>query len=115
MRAFAFHNLGQTAKGKPHYDWFQGLIQSIRASGDGKSAETAYVTISVPEEYSVLSFLGLKIKSRGTTRDPIRDQFIVIDETGEEIHVWFNPAAHFARMAEWAKEVSKELGNKKTD
>lgn len=115
FRALALHNIGRTAEGKPHYDWFQGLIQSILVSGDAKSSETAYVTISISEEYSVLSYLRLKLKRRGTTKEPLRDHFTTEDHNGNEIQVWFNPAAHFARLDDWAKEVSKNPGNRKKE
>lgn len=38
----------------------RGLLRSILDSGDGKSAATAYVVISVHEEYIVLQVLGLR-------------------------------------------------------
>jgi hypothetical protein len=43
-----------------HQFMARGLIKSLMDSGDGRSAETAYVVISVEEEYVLLAVLGLK-------------------------------------------------------
>jgi hypothetical protein len=56
----ANHESGATDKAEFHRAVFRGLIDSIRSSGDGKSPATAWVVISVDEEYSVLRVLGLK-------------------------------------------------------
>jgi hypothetical protein len=104
-RAFALGHTGRIEEGRVHYFWFEGLIKSILASGDGKTAETAYITISVAEEYYVLSYLGLKIKMQGLDKTMARDRFTVEDERRNQFEVWFNPAAHFARLDEWVKEI----------
>ncbi len=111
-RALALRDAGRTAEGKWHYDWFAGLIESILASGDGKSSETAYVTISVSEEYVLLSYLGLKLKSQGLVPNPPRDRFVVEDEDRKEWVIWFNPAAHFARMNDLVKKFLEEKKSK---
>lgn len=109
FRAIAFLETGRAAEGKPHYDWFEGLIRSILASGDGKSPETAYVTISISEEYAALSYLRLKPKQQGLVSNPSkRDHFVVEDESGKRSELWFNPAAHFARLDDLVKEFLKE-------
>jgi hypothetical protein len=41
-----------------HRTIFRGLLDSIRNSGDGKSTKTAWVIISVHEEYVLLRVLG---------------------------------------------------------
>lgn len=38
----------------------QGILDSVLRSGDGKTPETAYKVIAVPEEYAALSNLGLQ-------------------------------------------------------
>jgi hypothetical protein len=43
---------------------FYGLLQSITASGDGKSQETAFKVISVSEEYYLLHEIGAKVKQQ---------------------------------------------------
>src|SRR5580658_2557818 len=39
------------------------ILQSILSSGDGKTADTAWFTVSTSEEYFVIRILGLKPKS----------------------------------------------------
>jgi hypothetical protein len=53
-----------TERQKRHDYVGKGLTQSILASGDGKTPETAYVVISVDEEYSLLRVLGLRMQSQ---------------------------------------------------
>lgn len=44
---------------KKHREIADGLVSSILKSGTGKSPETAYEVISIPEEYMTLFYLGL--------------------------------------------------------
>ncbi|HEX3131862.1 MAG TPA: DUF4919 domain-containing protein, partial [Thermoanaerobaculia bacterium] len=39
---------------------FQGVIDSILKSGDGKSTKTAYVVVTIDEEYALMGHLGLQ-------------------------------------------------------
>jgi len=56
----ANREMGATEKAEFHRTVFRGLIDSIRNSGDGKSADKAWVVISVHEEYVLLRVLGFK-------------------------------------------------------
>lgn len=56
----ANREMGATDRTEFHHTVFRGLIDSIRSSGDGKSPATAWVVISVHEEYVVLRALGFK-------------------------------------------------------
>jgi len=56
----AYRELQDEAKSEFHRAVGQGLLHSIMDSGDGKSPATAYVVISVHEEYIVLQVLGLR-------------------------------------------------------
>lgn len=51
---------GDAEKADFHKYVFQGLLDSVRSGGDGKSMEHAFVVISTDEEYALLSFLGLR-------------------------------------------------------
>jgi hypothetical protein len=80
---------------------FQGLLNSIVDSGDGKSPETAYVVIDVHEEYVVLHFMGVgmpKSQSYLHKNGHAYDAIVFIDpKTNEERTVYFNvdiPAKH---------------------
>jgi hypothetical protein len=60
VEQIAHGELREEEKAGFHKAVVQGLLRSIMDSGDGKSAETAYVVISVHEEYIVLQVLGLR-------------------------------------------------------
>ncbi len=56
----ANRELGRADKATFHKFMFDGLIESIKGSGDGRSLETAFVVISTDEEYVLFNFLGLR-------------------------------------------------------
>jgi Domain of unknown function (DUF4919) len=59
--AFAANrHLGRKEKANYHKYVFQNLLKSISDSGDGKTMETAFLVISVDEEYAWFNFMGLK-------------------------------------------------------
>lgn len=100
----ALSELGREQEAKDHFRWTKGLMDSLVASGDGKTPETAYVTISVAEEYDVIYFFGLKLKSQSLVSSSVMcDLLTVENDKGEEISIYFNPAAHFARLYKMIK------------
>ena len=56
----ANRELSHADKATFHKFVFEGLMKSVTGSGDGKSAETAFVVISTDEEYVLFNFLGLR-------------------------------------------------------
>jgi Domain of unknown function (DUF4919) len=62
---FAAHNrLGHTDKAAYHKFVFEGLLNSIKDSGDGKTPETAFIVISTDEEYALFNWLGLRVSGQ---------------------------------------------------
>jgi len=57
--AFAYEKTHEAEKAALHRTMGNGLMKSILASGDGRSFKTAFVVISVEEEYSVLKHYRL--------------------------------------------------------
>jgi hypothetical protein len=53
-----FNRLKETKKAQKHDFIFNGLIKSIINSGDGNSPETAWMVISVQEEYFIVKYYG---------------------------------------------------------
>ena len=96
--AFAMQKLGRDSEAKVHEAWYEGLIDSILASGDGRSSDSAFVTISIAEEYEVLSAFGFAPKSQSLTEDQ-RDRFVVTDKEGNEHVIYFFPKFHWYRLA----------------
>jgi hypothetical protein len=97
----AHGELKETEAAELHKFVLQGLLDSIRDSGDGKTPETAYIVIDVHEEYVVLRFMGVGLpKSQsyihkdGHAYDAIKYED---PETKEEKTIYFNvdiPAKH---------------------
>jgi len=85
----AHRELGHADLAAYHRFVFEGLLNSIKNSGDGKTMETAFVVISTDEEYALFNYLGLRptdqalIKEKGhsydkmTALDPNTNQTVV--------------------------------------
>lgn len=70
-----------------------GLIDSIADSGDGKSPDTAFVTISGEELYSFIRLGGLTVESQSLIRKDGRifDLMDVLDpDTDEKVSLYFD-------------------------
>jgi hypothetical protein len=68
------------------------ISQSIMSSGDGKTADTAWFTVSTSEEYFVIRILGLKPKSQSLVKKGAHslDEMTVVGEDGKDSTLWFN-------------------------
>lgn len=103
MWAFgALKQLGEVEKAEEHKRWYWGIIDSILKTGDGKSPETAYVTISISEEYKVLQYFRLKpVEQSVVNGSPTVDKFIAAptNGNGNNVSIYFNPYWHFVRLS----------------
>jgi hypothetical protein len=57
---YVYTQAGEPDKSHYHRTFAKGLIDAIMRSGDGRSYETAFIVISIPEEYLVLRLMGFK-------------------------------------------------------
>ncbi len=57
--------LGNLEKADFHKKVLTRLLDSIQNGGDGKTAQTAFMVMSVDEEYTLLRFLGYQMQSQG--------------------------------------------------
>jgi hypothetical protein len=96
VTAIALKELGSPLESQHHVRWFRGLVDSILASGDGRTPQTAFVVISVPEEYSVLRVL--RMRPTGQALQSGIDVLSVVNDKGAVGVIYFNPAAHFRRL-----------------
>jgi hypothetical protein len=91
--SISYRALGDTVKSAFHDAVARGLIRSIYNSGDGKSFQTAFVVIAVPEEYTLLEVLGLRsgeqilIEHEGSSYDRLKAVDI---NTSDTLTVYFN-------------------------
>lgn len=91
--AVAHRESGNSEKFDFHKAVYLGLLNSIVAGADGKSAKTAYVVINVAEEYALLRALGLNRGSQALQADGGHkyDVLTVTDpKTNQTKEVWFN-------------------------
>lgn len=99
LRAYALTLLGRENEADAHRRWAQGLLRSILATGDGKTPETAWRTISIDEEYFLVLITGARPVSQALDPGPPpRDVVVVETPNGSHVRVYFNPEAHFARL-----------------
>jgi len=96
----ANRELGAADKAEFHRTVFRGLLDSIRNSGDGKSTATAWVVISVEEEYVLLRALGFQpseqslLNEKGHSYDVMK---VKNREDGSEQTLYFNVDIHMKR------------------
>jgi hypothetical protein len=84
---------GHAEKATFHKFMFDGLVQSITGSGDGKTAETAFVVISTDEEYTLFNVLGLRATAQAlvTQNGHSFDRMTANNpKTNEEVVYFFN-------------------------
>jgi hypothetical protein len=90
--AYAYEKSHEPEKAALHRTMGNGLMKSILASGNGRTLETAFVVISVEEEYAVLRHYRLAsgtqelVTAKGHSYDVLTAQ----TDTHEEATVYFN-------------------------
>jgi hypothetical protein len=100
-----YRRLGQAEQAERHTSAARSLLRAILASGDGKTPKTAFVVISVAEEYSVLGLQGARkvqqalIQSEGRSYDLLTVQ----NKSGGSEEVYFN----VDRVMAWSAEKFK--------
>jgi Domain of unknown function (DUF4919) len=101
VEAAAHREIQETEKADFHQAVFSGLLKSITDSGDGKSKKSAFVVISVDEEYVVLRILGLRPNKQSVAHDGAHsyDVMETIDlASGNAVTLYFNvdiPFKHY--------------------
>lgn len=91
--AYAYEKSHQPEKAALHYMMGNGLLKSILASGDGRSIETAFVVISVDEEYSVLRHHHLRSETQDLVNALGHSYDVLTAQTGDthqQVTVYFN-------------------------
>jgi hypothetical protein len=89
----AHRELGHADKAAYHRYLFEGLLNSIRKSGDGKTPETAFVVISTDEEYVLFNYLGLRPTGQALINEKGHsyDKMTAVDpKTNETVVYYFN-------------------------
>ena len=95
-QAVALDELGRVTETQHQLRWRDGLIDSVLRSGDGRTPETAWIVISVSEEYSILRSFGMRLRKQALTND--RLDKMEVERDGETHTLYFNPESHFRRL-----------------
>ncbi|MDY0038802.1 MAG: DUF4919 domain-containing protein [Desulforhabdus sp.] len=93
-------------KARFHEYVLKGLMDSIGISGDGKSPESAFVTINTEELHAFIRLMGFEIKSQSLINKHAKTYEImgVIDpKTGEEISLYFDISIQMSKGAKNSK------------
>ena len=80
-----------------HTEVIKGLLNSIRDSGKGTSAETAMYVINIAEEYDYIFFSGLRPISQALIYENNQqiDVMGAVDEEGNQYQMYFNVTDFF--------------------
>lgn len=93
------YELEHQEQGQYHQFVIRGLIDSIRQSGDGKSTESAFITISTGEVHSFLQLVGYDVKGQAVSSSEGKayDRMEVVHmESGEEKVYYFDISLQMA-------------------
>ncbi|SDK25955.1 DUF4919 domain-containing protein [Microbulbifer yueqingensis] len=85
-----------------HRYMVEGLMEAIESSGDGRSQESAYHTITTSELHGFVRLKGLQVLDQSTVydREGVYDKMQVRDpESGDEYALYFNVSRQFAHAA----------------
>lgn len=80
-----------------HFHCFYGLMRSITATGDGKSAKTAWKVISVSEEYALLNEIDAELIDQSLVDSC--DKMHVRLSDGTETNLYFDVSISLAATA----------------
>lgn len=98
---FIYGQLGDSIKSKFHYNIYDGLLNSIYQSGDGRTPQTAYIVISIKEEYQFLHWFNFQVRgqSRKGSDGYSFDLMSVTDpNTNDDLEIYFNIELAFSRL-----------------
>lgn len=103
----AHRELGHADLASYHRFVFEGLLNSIKESGDGKTEDTAFVVIATDEEYALFNYLGLRPQGQElVTKDGHSyDRLTALNPTtNETITYYFNIDKPFTWLSKSLKQ-----------
>jgi hypothetical protein len=92
VASIAHRQTGNEEKARFHRAIAEGLLDSIRATGDGKSPETAFEVISISEEYALFRALGVRAVKQSLVQEKGHsyDAVVVVDQRNQQSTYYFN-------------------------
>jgi hypothetical protein len=105
-----YDKAGDQEKSEYHMTMARKLIEPVLRSGDGKTLETAYVVLSVSEEFAVLGALGLRGKGQSLLpKDGHHYDCLTCESrSGEEVNMYFNIDISMNRMDQLLEGLGDE-------
>lgn len=97
LRAHFLKKAGDIPGSMHHFHCFYGLMRSITASGDGKTAKTAWKVISVSEEYALLNEIDAELIDQALVDNC--DKMHVKLSNGTETDLYFDVSISLAATA----------------
>ncbi|MBI1213363.1 MAG: DUF4919 domain-containing protein [Alphaproteobacteria bacterium] len=93
---------GNEEKAGFHRAIARGLMDAILATGDGKTAKTAYSVVTISEEYDVLYMLGLNVETQALASEGghVYDQIVAKSDKGDTQTLYFQIDRPMAWMSE---------------
>ena len=103
IRIHLFKSYAQDAMGLDagfHTSMVKALLDSIVASGDGRTTRTAFHVAQVKEEYALIHILGLERQNQMLLSEGDRsfDLLQCVDENGASFEIYFDITVHMARL-----------------
>jgi hypothetical protein len=95
LAAVALTELEREEEAQAHIDWYRGLVESVLATGDGHTPETAWVVISAQEEYSILQALHVELLERRPLEDHV--DAMTVEVEGQTRVFYFRPGVPVSR------------------
>ncbi|MBB5031484.1 DUF4919 domain-containing protein [Prosthecobacter vanneervenii] len=97
LRGHFLKKTGDVAGSMYHFHCFYGLMRSITAKGDGKTAESAWKVISVAEEYALLNELDAQVLEQSL--EGACDRLLAKMPDGSEREFYFDVSISLAATA----------------
>jgi len=99
--SYIYKQLNDSVKSNYHNNIYNGLMNSIYFSGDGKSVKTAFIVMEVSEEYDLLNWLNLTQSEQSLIiKDGYRFDIIKVFDENRETEFFFNIELALRRFSE---------------
>lgn len=107
LLAMCFKEKGNMNAYMYHLGIFYGLLQSITAGKDGLTPETAYVVVSVQEEYSFFQEIGAKVVQQSLVSGPCDKMELSRHDGDVKFTLYFNVAIPMKAVGDAIDKESK--------
>jgi hypothetical protein len=99
--SYIYEQQGDSVKSNYHYNIYNGLMNSIYFSGDGKNKKNAFIVIEVSEEYDLLNWLKLNFRGQSLIiKDGYSFDVMKVFDENSETELFFNIELALKRFSE---------------